>query len=100
MLESTPADPIRLLVVDADVETRALIASLLRSHTGREYVVESVPYGGRFPGTSGRPSDVELKAAEALRESDVAEDAPGPRYRWHLTVSRTQRVRAVTLPRT
>ena len=36
----TTADPIRLRIVDADAETRTLIASLLRSHTGREYVVE------------------------------------------------------------
>jgi two-component system cell cycle sensor histidine kinase/response regulator CckA len=71
MLESTLPDPIRLVIVDADVETRALIASLLRTHTGREYVVESVPYEGGFPGMSGRPSEVELKAAEALRESEA-----------------------------
>jgi len=38
---STTSDPIRLRVVDADAETRTLIASLLRSHTGREYVVEA-----------------------------------------------------------
>src|SRR6185436_1131987 len=30
-----------------------------------------VPYGVRLPGTSGRPSDVERKAAEALRESEA-----------------------------
>ena len=71
MLESTLPDPIRLLVVDADAETRALIASLLRSHTGREYVVEAIPSGSRFAGMSARPSDVELKAAEALRESEA-----------------------------
>ena len=36
----TTSDPIRLRIVDADAETQRLIASLLRSHTGREYVVE------------------------------------------------------------
>ena len=39
-MASTTSDPIRLRIVDADAETRALIALLLRSHTGREYVVE------------------------------------------------------------
>ncbi len=37
------SDPIRLRIVDADAETGALVAALLTSHTGREYVVESVP---------------------------------------------------------
>ena len=32
--------PIRLRVVDADADTRALIASLLTAHTGRAYIVE------------------------------------------------------------
>jgi signal transduction histidine kinase/ActR/RegA family two-component response regulator len=71
MLEDTISDPIRLRVVDADVEMRALIASLLRSHTGREYIVESVPNGGGFAGIPGVPSDVERKAAAALRESEA-----------------------------
>jgi two-component system cell cycle sensor histidine kinase/response regulator CckA len=38
---ATPSsDPVRLRIVDADAELRALIASLLHAHTGREYVVE------------------------------------------------------------
>ncbi len=68
--ESLP-DPIRLLVVDADVETRALIESLLRSHTGREYVVESVPGGDGFPGLPNGASDADREAAEALREREA-----------------------------
>ena len=71
MVENPIPDPVRLRIVDADVETRALIASLLRSHTGREYVVESVPYGSAFAGLSVRPSDFERRAVEALRESEA-----------------------------
>ena len=48
------SDPIRLRIVDADAETGALVAALLTSHTGREYVVESVP-----------------PVSEALRESEA-----------------------------
>ena len=71
MLENTLPEPIRLRIVDADVETRALIASLLRSHTGREYVVEPVPHGSALGGMSGQPSDFERRAVEALRESEA-----------------------------
>ena len=39
-MSTNTSDPVRLRVVDADAELRALIASLLHSHTGREYVVE------------------------------------------------------------
>jgi len=51
----TASEPIRLLIVDADVETRALIASLLKAHTGRNYVVDST----------------EASVSEALRESEA-----------------------------
>jgi two-component system, cell cycle sensor histidine kinase and response regulator CckA len=61
--------PLRLQVVDADVETRSLIASLLHSHTGREYVVESVP---RPESRSGKPAtDTERYVTQALRESEA-----------------------------
>src|SRR6185369_12472846 len=36
------AGPARLRMIDADADTRALIELLLRNHTGREYIVESV----------------------------------------------------------
>ena len=60
------SDPIRLRIVDADVETRTLIASLLRTHTGREYVVESVPRGEGFAGMPVTASEGERRASEAL----------------------------------
>ena len=63
--------PIRLHIVDADVETRALITLLLRAHTGREYVIE---LAGRDEGFAGMPatvSEAERRASEALRESEA-----------------------------
>jgi signal transduction histidine kinase/ActR/RegA family two-component response regulator len=71
MVEHRVADPIRLRIVDGDMETRTLIAALLRNHTGREYVVESVPPDNGFGGMSGAPGDLERTAAEALRDSEA-----------------------------
>jgi len=68
MIEGTISTPIRILVVDADAETRTLIASLLRTHTGREYVVESVPL---VEGAAGASRELACRAAEALRESEA-----------------------------
>jgi len=68
MFEHTVAKPIRLRIVDADPEMRTLIASLLRSHTGREYVVESAPPGEGFASEALRESEAQLAAAVADRE--------------------------------
>ncbi len=65
------SDPILLRIVDADVETRTLIASLLKSHTGREYVIESVPRAEGFAGMPATASEAERRASEALRESEA-----------------------------
>jgi two-component system cell cycle sensor histidine kinase/response regulator CckA len=63
-MASTASEPIRLRIVDADAETGALVASLLSSHTGREYVVESVP-----PVSEAlRESEAQLAAVVADRE--------------------------------
>ena len=63
---TTPsASPVRLRLLDADTDTTTLIASLLRSHTGREYVVESVT------GLASVERDTEQRVAEALRESEA-----------------------------
>ena len=56
------SEPIRLRIVDADAETGALVASLLTNHTGREYVVESVP-----------PVSEALKESEAQLAAVVAD---------------------------
>ena len=72
MIDPTISGPVRLQVVDVDVETRTLITSLLRGHTGREYVVESVAHAeGRAGMPAGAPSDGERTAIEALRESEA-----------------------------
>ena len=63
--------PIRLHIVDADTETRALIASLLRAHTGREYVVESAHRHEGFAGAPASVSEAERRVSEALRESEA-----------------------------
>src|SRR6266850_8071813 len=68
MIEGTISTPIRILVVAAAAETRTLIASLLRTHTGREYVVESVPL---VEGAAGASRELACRAAEALRESEA-----------------------------
>jgi signal transduction histidine kinase len=60
--------PIRLRVVDADADTRALIASLLSTHTGLEYVVDGAEAGVNG---SAEASDAERRVAEALRESEA-----------------------------
>jgi signal transduction histidine kinase/ActR/RegA family two-component response regulator len=61
------ARPIRLRLIDADAETRTLIESLLRNHTGREYVVESD--GSSVESVS--TSEAQRLVAEALRESEA-----------------------------
>ena len=63
----TRSEPIRLSVLDADAETRALIASVLQTHLGRECVVESVT---RRAGQTTE-SEAERRASEALRESEA-----------------------------
>src|SRR5258705_13844023 len=60
----TTSEPIRLRIVDADAETGELVASLLKSHTGREYVVESVP----LLSDALRESEAQLAAVVADRE--------------------------------
>src|SRR5258705_12254519 len=63
-MSPTTSEPIRLRIVDADVETGELVASLLKSHTGREYVVESVP----LLSDALRESEAQLAAVGADRE--------------------------------
>src|SRR5258705_13854418 len=63
-MSPTTSEPIRLRIVDADVETGELVASLLKSHTGREYVVESVP----LLSDALRESEAQLAAVVADRE--------------------------------
>ena len=58
------SEPIRLRIVDADAETGELVASLLKRHTGREYVVESVP----LLSEALRESEAQLAAVVADRE--------------------------------
>jgi two-component system cell cycle sensor histidine kinase/response regulator CckA len=67
-MSQTTAGPIRLRMIDADAETRALIESLLRSHTGRQYVVES---SESSLGGSVSASEAERRVAQALRESEA-----------------------------
>jgi two-component system cell cycle sensor histidine kinase/response regulator CckA len=70
-MASNRSDPIRLRIMDADAETRALITSLLRIHTGREYVVEAADRGEGFAGMPAVASDAERRVSEALRESEA-----------------------------
>jgi len=51
-------------MLDADADTRALIESLLRNHTGRKYVVESIE-------DASVSDDAERRVAAALRESEM-----------------------------
>jgi signal transduction histidine kinase len=68
-MDTSNSGPIRLRVVDADADTRALIASLLTAHTGRAYIVEGADTTAA-PNTR-QPSDAERHVAEALRESEA-----------------------------
>ena len=70
MAPSSP-DPIRLRIVDADAETGALIASLLKTHTGRTYIVEPIEGGHAVAGMPATVSEAERRASEALRESEA-----------------------------
>ncbi len=64
-MASTATEPIRLHVLDADAETRALIASLLKAHTGRDYLVECAERG---VSEALRESEAQLAAVLADRE--------------------------------
>ena len=68
---TTTEQPIRLHIVDVDAETRELITSLLRAHTGREYVVEVVHRGEGLAGMAATASAAERRVSEALRESEA-----------------------------
>jgi signal transduction histidine kinase/ActR/RegA family two-component response regulator len=70
-MASNGPDPIRLRIMGADAETRALVASLLGTHTGREYVVEAADRGEGFAGMPAVTSDAERRVSEALRESEA-----------------------------
>ena len=63
-MTQTIAGPIHLRMLDADADTRALIESLLRNHTGRKYVVESIE-------DASVSDDAERRVAAALRESEA-----------------------------
>jgi len=54
-------------MLDADADTRALIESLLRNHTGREYIVESTNNGSG----ASLSDEAERRVAAALRESET-----------------------------
>ena len=62
-MTQTIAGPIRLRMLDADGDIRALIESLLRNHTGRAYVVESIG--------ESVSDEAERRVAAALRESEA-----------------------------
>src|SRR6266550_1715398 len=68
---TTTEQPIRLHIVDVDAETRELITSLLRAHTGRESVVEVVHRGEGLAGMAATASAAERRVSEALRESEA-----------------------------
>jgi two-component system, cell cycle sensor histidine kinase and response regulator CckA len=70
-MTTTGRNPVRLRVVDADAETRTLIASLLRSHTGREYIVELIDGDDSVAATGAANNEAERRVAEALRESEA-----------------------------
>src|SRR5258705_12601547 len=70
-MSAMSSDPIRLRIVDADSQTRALIASLLSTYTGREYIVEAVGRGEECAGMPATASEAERRASEALRESEA-----------------------------
>src|SRR5262245_37754148 len=66
-MTQTTDGPVRLRLIDVDADTRALIESLLRNHTGREYIVESAE-----DAAGGSASDeAERRVAIALRESEA-----------------------------
>ena len=68
---TTAEQPIRLHIVDADARTRELIASLLRAHTGREYVVEAADRADAPAAVPAAASEAERLVSEALRESEA-----------------------------
>jgi signal transduction histidine kinase len=61
------AGPIRLRMIDADADTRALIESLLRNYTGREYIVDSA----KDVSGASVSAEAERRVAAALRESEA-----------------------------
>ena len=66
-MTQTTAGPIRLRLIGADDDTRALVESLLTHHTGRSYLVEQDGSAER----SISASEAERRVAEALRESEA-----------------------------
>ena len=66
-MTQTTAGPARLRMIDADADTRALIELLLRNHTGREYIVESVSDAS----DESASGEAERRVAVALRESEA-----------------------------
>ena len=66
-MTQTTVGPVRLRLIDADADTRALIESLLRNHTGREYIVEST----KDAAEASLADEAERRVAAALRESEA-----------------------------
>src|SRR5678810_809425 len=66
-MTQTTAGPIRLRLIGADDDTRALVESLLTHHTGRSYLVEQDGSAER----SISASEAERRVAEALREGEA-----------------------------
>ena len=66
-MSQTTAGPVRLRLIDADADIRALIESLLRNHTGREYIVESA----QDASGASASDEAERRVAIALRESEA-----------------------------
>src|SRR5262245_48714011 len=65
-MTQTTGGPIRLRMIDADADMRALIEALLRNHTGRDYIVESASDGHQ-----SASDEAERRVAMALRESEA-----------------------------
>jgi signal transduction histidine kinase len=66
-MTQTAAGPVRLRLIDADADTRALIEALLRSQTGREYIVESA----KEAAGALLSDEAERRVQTALRESEA-----------------------------
>ena len=64
MIDDGRSGPIPLQLVDADADTRLLIETLLRTHTGRDYRVSEAP----SPAEALRASEAQLAAVVADRE--------------------------------
>ena len=66
-MTQTTVGPIRLRMIDANADTRALIESLLRNHTGREYIVECAEEASG----ASLSDEAERRVETALRESEA-----------------------------